>query len=577
MSRGLKISLWIGFIAALLYIPFIGNVHLFDWDEINFAESAREMLLTKDYLNVQIFYEPFWEKPPLFIWFQVVSMKIFGVNEFAARFPNAIAGVVTLIVLFNFGKKIKDEKFGVIWAVSYGSSLLPFIYFKSGIIDPWFNLFIFSGIAQYVFAQQAKNINKKYLHITLSGALIGLGVLTKGPVALGVFGLTAIVLLISQRIKLHLKFGHLLCFAIVFMVTGGSWFILQIVTGNWQTVVDFIVYQIRLFSIQDAGHGGFPFYHFVILLIGVFPISILTIYGHKRQNLYKQPVNYFRLSMLASFWVVLILFSIVQTKIVHYSSYCYFPMSFIAAYVIYAVIKERLSLPRWLVISQIILTAVLASISILVPVFGKNKAWFIDKFDIKDAFTLGNLQAEPGWSAWVSLLGVVLLAGTILAIRKMRKANPDKGFRLIAISTIIYVFGCIVAIVPGAERISQNAAIEFYKAYADKDVYMQTFHKSYAKLFYSRQKEFSEQHPFNKIWRQVKVKEKIVDTKEIYFRNWLGKGEIDKPAYFVVRLYEKQRVLEEFPKIKVLYEKNGYVFCERKPDQINNNQNSNDK
>jgi 4-amino-4-deoxy-L-arabinose transferase-like glycosyltransferase len=59
-------------------------------DEINFAESAREMIVTGDYSKVQINFNPFWEKPPLFIWMQVLSMKIFGINEFAARFPNAV-------------------------------------------------------------------------------------------------------------------------------------------------------------------------------------------------------------------------------------------------------------------------------------------------------------------------------------------------------------------------------------------------------------------------------------------------------------------------------------------------------
>ena len=40
--------------AALLFIPFLGGVHLFDWDEINFAESAREMIVSKDYFTGQI-------------------------------------------------------------------------------------------------------------------------------------------------------------------------------------------------------------------------------------------------------------------------------------------------------------------------------------------------------------------------------------------------------------------------------------------------------------------------------------------------------------------------------------------
>ena len=57
-------------IGALFFIPFLGGVHLFDWDEINFAEISREMILSGDYLRVAINFEPFYQKPPLFFWFQ---------------------------------------------------------------------------------------------------------------------------------------------------------------------------------------------------------------------------------------------------------------------------------------------------------------------------------------------------------------------------------------------------------------------------------------------------------------------------------------------------------------------------
>ena len=68
-------------ISLALFYPFLGMVHLFDWDEINFAEAAREMIVTGDYSVVQINYLPFWEKPPLFLWMQVLSMKIFGITH----------------------------------------------------------------------------------------------------------------------------------------------------------------------------------------------------------------------------------------------------------------------------------------------------------------------------------------------------------------------------------------------------------------------------------------------------------------------------------------------------------------
>ena len=115
LNRNIVIQTAILLLGAVLFLPGLGSVHLFDWDEINFAESAREMIVTGDYMTVQINFEPFWEKPPLFIWMQVLSMKIFGINEFAARFPNAICGIVTMLVLFNIGTRLKNERFGLLW------------------------------------------------------------------------------------------------------------------------------------------------------------------------------------------------------------------------------------------------------------------------------------------------------------------------------------------------------------------------------------------------------------------------------------------------------------------------------
>ena len=126
-----------------MFIPFLGNAPLFDWDEINFAESAREMLLTGNYLQVQIDFEAFTEKPPFFIWVQALSMHFFGVNEFAARLPNALIGIITMLTLLAIGKRLKDKHFGALWALVYISCFLPQFYFKSALIDPLFNLFIF--------------------------------------------------------------------------------------------------------------------------------------------------------------------------------------------------------------------------------------------------------------------------------------------------------------------------------------------------------------------------------------------------------------------------------------------------
>lgn len=73
--------------AAILVVGWsigLGDVPLYDWDEVNFAECAREMRLSGQYLYAQIGFLPFWEKPPLFFWLQALSMAVWGENAFAA-------------------------------------------------------------------------------------------------------------------------------------------------------------------------------------------------------------------------------------------------------------------------------------------------------------------------------------------------------------------------------------------------------------------------------------------------------------------------------------------------------------
>jgi 4-amino-4-deoxy-L-arabinose transferase-like glycosyltransferase len=563
MNRELKIIFFIVAGAGIFYIPFIGNLHLFDWDEINFAEAAREMLVTGDYLTVQIFFEPFWEKPPLFIWLQAASMHLFGVNEFAARFPNAIAGVLTLFVLYRLGKRMENERFGIIWAVAYGASILPFMYFKSGIIDPWFNLFIFLGVAYYIFAQQASAARLKYTRIIWSASFLGLAILTKGPAALLIFGLTIVVLLLLAKFKLHLRFGHVLVYILTVSFVGGFWFLLMIFNGNWDTVVEFVVYQKRLFQTEDAGHGGFLLYHFVIILFGVFPATGFALMAHRRKTGFKPEVDQFRVGMLVLLWVVLILFTIVKTKILHYSSLCYFPVSFLAAYAVFHVLKSKRKLPLWLAGFQTFTAVVFSLAIIFLPIFDKYKQWFIDTGKITHSFTIGNLQADPGWQGWEWITGVILLIGTIWAVTYLRRGKQQLGLIIQAAASTIFMFFTIVVITPKVEKFSQNSAIEFMKSMRGKDVYVETLYKSYAKFFYPQTRNLNEQHPFMQYWEtewQKHYPDKKKGHKDFYFTKWLTSGAIDKPVYFIVRKDKLEENLKRYKELELIEEKNGYVF-----------------
>lgn len=539
-------------VAALLFVPFLGQVHLFDWDEINFAESAREMIVTKDYLTVRIDYLPFWEKPPLFIWMQVLSMKIFGVNEFAARFPNAVCGIVTLLVLFNIGRKLINNYFGLLWICVYACSILPFFYFKSGIIDPWFNLFIFLGVYntfKYILTTQEE---KKKLFIGLSGVFIGLGILTKGPVALLIYLLTCGVFYAIKMFRVKIKTSHVLIFLLTLGIVGGFWFIVQMISGNFSVIRDFIVYQIRLFRTKDAGHGGFFLYHFLVLFFGVFPASIFALRSFSREKRDDPERLYeFKNWMMILFWTVLILFTIVKTKIVHYSSLCYFPLTFLGAYGIMKLKESGQAIPKWVRIMVIGVAAFWGLILTVLQLVVHNKEWIIRKDIIKDPFAVGNLQANVSWSGYEFLIGLAFIA-VVFILFSSKKVSLQTQITGLLTATLIFVYTTVVFIVPRVEGYSQRAAIEFYQSKQHEDCYVKTLgFKSYAHLFY-----FKLQPQANPKYRD---------------ENWLLNGKIDKPVYFVMKNTSKERYLKENLGLRVLYEKNGFVFVKRDID-INDKQ-----
>lgn len=541
--KDLTFQLAIVLVGGLLFIPLNGRLNLFDWDELNFAESAREMILTKDYLNVKIYFKSFWEKPPLFIWLQVVSMKLFGINEFAARFPNAICGIITLLIIFNIGKKLYDSRFGMIWVMTYIGSLLSFFYFKSGIIDPWFNLFIFLGIYFWVMATRAEKISKEIYLSILSGGSIGLAILTKGPVALLIFIIIVTILFLLNGFRFSINWKGIILFTLTLVLIGGLWFILQMISGNTDVIVDFIVYQVRLFKTEDAGHGGFPLYHFVILLFGMFPASVFAIQGHKYIG-EKDDRKVFHITMIALLWTVLLLFSIVNTKIVHYSSLAYFPVTYLAAYSITMLVEGKFHFRKWQKIFLIAIGSIASVILISLPFFEVLKEAIINRGLVTDEFTRGNLQVDPGWNMPYSLIGIILFAGCILSIFIIRKKLLK--YTVLFFSSLVFVYLSMIFVTSGIEKISQRTVIDFIKDASEKDVYIHSFYKTYAILFYGKIQE-----PGN---------------SQVFQTEWLTRGKIDKDAYFILRIHDKENILSTYPELSVLYEKNGYVFCERKTD-----------
>jgi len=558
-NQQLKYSLLIALVGALFYIPFLGGVHLFDWDEINFAEITREMMINEQYFRVYVNFMPFWEKPPFFFWMQLLAMKAFGVGEFAARLPNAIYGIATLVLLYNIGRKLYHHRFGLIWALCYFGSVLPFLYFKSGIIDPVFNFFIFLGLYLFILFYWKKdrfeNISlpkSKWTYLVLAGLAIGLGILTKGQVAYLIAILTMFVYWVYQRFRFYVNVPQFLLFTIAAAAVTFTWYGLEYLQNGPWFIQEFNKYQYRLFSTPDAGHKGFPGYHFAVLLVGCFPASIFAIRSFFRSDTSGEYAYQkdFRLWMKFLFWVVLILFTVVRSKIVHYSSMCYFPLTYLSAFVIHQMIEERIRLNNWMRGGLIGVGSLYILIILTMPFVGQNTDIIVPLFD--DPFAVANLEANVNWTGFEIIPGLLLIAVLIFSIRALNRRSWKRGLGILFGGTAVFVFLTLIFFIKRIEGYSQRAAIEFFESKKDEDCYVISHgYKTYAHLFYGR--------------KQPVEKEIEMGDKEAW-KNWCLNGPVDKDVYVITKIHRVPELIPNEELIEV-YNKNGFVVFKREKQE----------
>ncbi len=404
-------------------------------------------------------------------------------------------------------------EFGFIWAISYLGTFLPHLYFKSGIIDPIFNYFIFLGIYFMFLDVRGEVWKNKFVYPSLAGLFIGLATLTKGPVGLLVFLLTFFVYFVFSRFKNFPGIKKILLFIFFFTIICLLWFGQEIINNGFWFLKEFLAYQADLFLHPVASHGEPWYYHFVVVFIGCFPISIiaLPVIAGKKMEIEKE---FLRL-MKILFWTVMILFSITTTKIVHYSSLTYMPLAFMATcYLDWLLVnkqKMKISLLVLIAFMGFVFSFLLAALP-----YVANHHQLILPY-LKDPFAAASLNVNVHWSGFESFIGIFYFILVIVAVILFYQKKNRIATLFLFYSTASVLFVYLLAVVPKIERYSQGPAIDFYQTLQGKAVYVWPIgFKSYAQYFYAKKPAFP-----------------VYGEADEQF---LLKGDIKKPAYFVVKV-----------------------------------------
>jgi len=186
-------------------------------------------------------------------------------------------------------------------------SFLPHLFFKSGIIDPVFNLFIFLGIYLSSAAKRPA-AGARAGHARDRGGVSRPRHAHQGPVGILVPVLCALVYWALGRFKTYLSIKGVAVAVAAGTAVAFSWYGVETLAHGPWFVTEFLKYQVKLFSSGEAGHGRPFWFHFVVLLFGCFPASFMAIRSFVPSRGDTEDRKRFGRWMVVLFWVVLVLF-----------------------------------------------------------------------------------------------------------------------------------------------------------------------------------------------------------------------------------------------------------------------------
>ena len=237
--------------------------------------------------------------------------------------------------------------------------------------------------------------------LTIASLSMGLAVLTKGPLG-GVIPLVGFATYKWFYRTPKISFLHFCYCAILSLSVALSWYLANWWVHGSQFIEGFIQFQQSLFSKPLEGHQGPFYYHFAVAIVGLFPWTPFLLL-FKLKLIPKEHPHIRPLLVFSAGWLVFVLalFSVVTTKLPHYSASIYIPLSFIVAFCLEQVYQKQLTLPRWVIGAYVFLGGAFAVFLILFPHLFED---FIEKQKI---------DFELQWSSTIYIPGIGLILGIL--------------------------------------------------------------------------------------------------------------------------------------------------------------------
>jgi 4-amino-4-deoxy-L-arabinose transferase-like glycosyltransferase len=260
-------------VLSYLFLFFnLGAYSLKEPDEGRYAEIPREMVEQGRYVVPYLNYVRYFEKPPLLYWLTAASYKVFGIDEWSFRLPNALAALLCVLTTFFFVSRWKSVRAALISSVILLSSFGFFAMGRIVTIDMLFTFMLFAALSCFYEYYR----DRKTFFLYLFYLLLALAVLAKGPVAIVLIGLTILIFLTLEKQLFFARNLLSLKGLVLFVTLAAPWFIAMSVREK-EFFQFFFIDQHVLRFLTTKHHRSGPIYYFIpVLLAGLFPWPVFV-------------------------------------------------------------------------------------------------------------------------------------------------------------------------------------------------------------------------------------------------------------------------------------------------------------
>jgi len=208
-------------LSALLLFPTLHRQGLAGYDDSYFAHEGKEMVRTGDWWNVRFNGDFTLAHPPLFPWLEAGSFKLFGINDTAAKFPSALLGFGTIVLLYFLTLELTGESWlSLLAMLVLGSTQFFLKNATHAMTDVPFTFFFTLAIFFYI-----KGL-KNNVYLTLLGLPLALALLTRSVVGFLALGIVLAHLVLTKRYKV-LRSPWLICGVMLAVALPSIWYLSQ--------------------------------------------------------------------------------------------------------------------------------------------------------------------------------------------------------------------------------------------------------------------------------------------------------------------------------------------------------------